>query len=176
MQAMFDRLDLPSFERTVELSASKFVAAIIDDITPRTVSRFCDSILCVPPIPKLVLLPDLAYHPLKKNSRGSTTAEVALSSSGAKKGNFLRDRNDAVGAESSAADSGRSSDSCRFLNPFREHNKMLELWKGRLFCTRMYEETPRILLPLRQAKDHAYNMPLTDVFEKCIVSRSRGSL
>jgi len=139
-------------------------------ILHREVSRFCDSILCVPPTPELVLLPDLAYHPPKKNSRGSTvaTAEITLSGSGAKKGNFLRDRNGAVGTESSAANSGRSGDSCRFLNPFREHNKMLELWKGRLFCTRMCEETPRILLPLRQAKDHAYNLPLTDVFEKCI--------
>jgi len=36
LQAMFDRLDLPSFEKTVELRASKSVAAIIDDITPRS--------------------------------------------------------------------------------------------------------------------------------------------
>jgi len=159
LQAMFDRLDLPSFEKTVELRASKSVAAIIDDITPRSFKILRLDTVC--PTDSWVLLPDLAYHPPKKNSRGSTvaTAEITLSGSGAKKGNFLHDRNGAVGAESSAADSGRSGDSCRFLNPFREHNKMLELWKGRLFCTRMCEETSRILLPLQSKRSRLQSAP-----------------
>jgi len=165
---MFDRLDLPSFEKTVELRASKSVAAIIDDITPRSFKILRLDTVC--PTDSWASLASWSSVPSPEEEfawfdcRDGRDYPIGFWSEERK---FFA-RNGAVGAESSAANSGRSGDSCRFLNPFREHNKMLELWKGRLFCTRMCEETPRILLPLRQAKDHAYNLPLTDVFEKCI--------